>query len=135
MNDQIYGLDRDDALQDSPEEVLERWIGDNGCDTFEAAASHKEWPMKVYVFKRMNHWRDRVSFAENYLERILEDLDEEYGDPEGDATRPSDAMKRAALAFVDSVFKEYEPWNCERTKDFVLITREEADERWKELTR
>ena len=133
MSEQLYGLDGDETLQECPENVLDQWIDLVGFNTFEAAASHEEWPMKVYVFKRMNHWRNRVRFAENYLERILEDLDEEYGDPEGDTTEPTDAMKRAALAFVDAVFREYEPWNCERTKEFVLITREEAEERWKEI--
>lgn len=127
---EFYGLLDSETLQGSPDEVLEQWVIDSACDTFEEAASFVEWPMRVYVYKPMNHWRSRNALAEGYLERILEDLDEEFGDPEGDATEPTASMKRAALAFVDSVMKEYRPWNCEKTKEVVEITREEAEEAW-----
>lgn len=130
MNATFYGLEESESLQSSPEEVLEQWVQDTDCATFEEAAEFVEWPMRVYVFKPMNHWRSRIHLAEGYLERILEDLDEEFGDPEGDSTKPTDGMRRAALAFVDSVLKEYTPYNCEKTGDVVDISREEAKEAW-----
>jgi hypothetical protein len=135
MSDPIYGRDEDETLRESPEDVLDRWIDDVACEDFEQAASRVTWPMKVRVYRRANHWRERNGFAAVFLERILDDLNEEFGDPDGDGTKPTDAMKRAALSFVDVVFKEFEPWACEPTMDFVMITREEAEQRWKEIVR
>jgi hypothetical protein len=127
-----FGLEDQERLCGSPEEVLEQWVIDSDSSTFEEAAAFVEWPMRFFVFKPMNHWQSRIHLAEGYLERILEDLDEEFGDPEGDSTKPTDGMNRAALAFVDSVLKEYTPYNYEKTGDVVEITREEARVEWEE---
>lgn len=51
---------------------------------------------------------------DRYLATLLEDLDEEYGDPEGsDETKITDGMRGAAALFVASVIKEYDNWACE----------------------
>ena len=47
------------------------------------------------------------------LEDILERLDEEYGDPDGDYTKPTEAMKEAEKAFLAVIKKEYTSYMCE----------------------
>jgi hypothetical protein len=47
------------------------------------------------------------------LDDLLERLDEEHADPEGDFTRPTPAMKEAEAAFLDVVRHEYKVWMCE----------------------
>lgn len=59
--------------------------------------------------------------ADQALETLLEDLDEQYADPEGEDTKATDAMKAAAKVFVDAVLSEYEVYTCE------LVFSEEVD--------
>ena len=66
------------------------------------------------------------NMAENILERLLEDLDEDCADPDGDNTKPTEAMKKAADEFIEKIVAEYHVWNCEgvcektvRIKDYV----------------
>jgi hypothetical protein len=52
--------------------------------------------------------------TERVLESVLETLDEEYGNPDGDVPEaPTDAMIAAAKAFEAVVLAEYKPWACE----------------------
>lgn len=51
----------------------------------------------------------------NVLNRLLEYLDEEYGDEEGGWTDPTPAMLEAEKAFVKVVLSEYEVWQCVAT--------------------
>ena len=102
-----------------------------GMDTtFDEAAASEEWPMKICVFRRMDHWTSRHILAERALDRLLEDLDEEYGDHDGEPTEPSESMKRASLAFADSILKEYMPFMCEPTGEVIEITKQQAEEAW-----
>ena len=57
------------------------------------------------------------------LERIYEDLDDEYNGGD-DASEPSDAVKEAAASLCDLIRREYVPWNCEPA---VTITLDAAD--------
>jgi hypothetical protein len=59
--------------------------------------------------------------AENALENLLINLDEEYGDPDDHWTEPTENMKKAALTFAKEVLKEYVPWACEPTGKEVVI--------------
>jgi hypothetical protein len=47
------------------------------------------------------------------LERILESLDEEYGDPDGNPTEPTETMKEAEAAFLAVIEREYVVWACD----------------------
>jgi hypothetical protein len=51
----------------------------------------------------------------NPLECLLDDLDEEYGNPDGDRPAASSKMKDAEKAFIEAVVAEYRPWAHERT--------------------
>lgn len=67
--------------------------------------------VKVYGFARQE-----VSDNEDgigILEDFLANLDENYGDPDGDCTEMTDSMKKAAKVFVDTVISEYEIWTCD----------------------
>jgi len=48
----------------------------------------------------------------NPLEDCLEKLDEEYGDPEGEYSEPTEAMREAEHTFLRAIRKEYQPWAC-----------------------
>ena len=49
------------------------------------------------------------------LERVLEELDEEYGDPD-DATDATPAMLAAAREFCEAIRREYPVWRCEKVE-------------------
>lgn len=74
------------------------------------------------------------SYAEWLLDNLLETLDEEYGDPDGDGTEPTEGMKQAANEFIKKVFSEYHAWNCEIVcKKTVHIKDYISDDEIKEL--
>lgn len=54
----------------------------------------------------------RDMWASWALERLVNDIDEEHGDPNW-STRETDGMRAAARAFVDAVLAEYKVWACE----------------------
>ena len=56
------------------------------------------------------------------LENILDDLEEEYGNPWGDPFEPTEKMKEAERTFLEIVQQEYTPWACEEVcrKEIVV---------------
>jgi hypothetical protein len=87
------------------------------------------------VDEAIEHWLDAMPAAEfvdtvtvqefapvraeispdSVLDFVLENLDEEYGDPDGDQTERTLAMQTAEQAFINTILAEYEPWNCAPT--------------------
>lgn len=134
-DERLYGLADDERLEMDPETVVER-VMDDACQTpgepFDATASRVEWPIRVHVFKRMDVSGMGDSLGEDALERVLEQLDEEHADPDGDPTEPTEAMKAAALAFGRAVVAEYKSWAAERTKEVVEFSRGEVEMMGKE---
>jgi len=65
--------------------------------------------------------RGCVVDAESILENALERLDEEYGNPDGDYTKPTPAMTAAAEAFAKVLAAEYSVWACEPTGEKVTV--------------
>jgi hypothetical protein len=55
------------------------------------------------------------------LEHVLELLDEEYGDPEGGYTKPTEKMKEAEESFLEAVLSEYKAWTCEPIGEPVKV--------------
>ena len=102
----LFGLLDDELLSSSIEEVTDRFPDGT--------------PVEVRVFRKM---RVRVEgLADRLLESLLEDLDEDYGDPDGftsNPTEPTDSMKAAAKQFVEAVVKEYKVWACEPTGEAI----------------
>lgn len=66
--------------------------------------------IEVIGYKRM---KPTVEQCDRALEDLLEFLDEEYGNPNGEATKPTEAMKAAEREFIEKVLAEYEVWACE----------------------
>lgn len=64
-----------------------------------------------YVREKINAFQG-AALADRVLETLLEQLDEEYGDPEGLGTEPTIRMKEKATAFVDAVLEEYQVWSA-----------------------
>jgi len=65
---------------------------------------------------------DLLAFS--VLERLIEDLDEEYSNPEGNGTVYTDKMKVAAKEFVDVILDEYTSWACELVKRETIDVQE-----------
>lgn len=106
----------DDVVQltdTDPDEAIEHFLDE----------IHPELPetVTVYGWKRAKI-NPSVSLPQNVLERVLEDLDEQYGDPDGDNTDFTESMEAAAQAFVDAVVVEYQltSWPHEIDKDFKM---------------
>ena len=103
--------------------MLEKFYGDESQEVLnsiswneaieEATKNNKEFPLKLYEFKRQDVFDD--NYHKNFLDNFLEDLDMNYGDPDGDYTKPTDAMIRAAKTFIDVIKKEYKVFWLEKT--------------------
>jgi len=64
-------------------------------------------------------------FTGNFLETILENLDEEYGNPDNTHyTEPTENMKKAEEAFIKAVLDDYEPYVCEEITRKTINVRE-----------
>jgi hypothetical protein len=130
-DDVCYGLEHWERLEMDPESVVERVL-ENACDKvgegFDAMAARIEWPIRILVYKRRDIGGESCaeSIAASAIEHALENLDEEYGDCDGDFTEATDGMKSAALAFGRAVVAEYVSWTCEPTGEVIEYTREQA---------
>jgi hypothetical protein len=62
------------------------------------------------------------------LEEVLERLDEDFGDWEGESTEPTDEMKAAAKVFAEAIEKAYTPFQCDETARFTFNPLEWARE-------
>ena len=119
MSDAIFWTCRDseqlrcETVDEAVEEHLEMVLYDR---------DPSDWPETVTArgFKRGVVTYD----GETVLERMLEHLDEEYSDPDGDDTKPTEGMKRAADAFVSAVLAEYTPWACEECETVTVNVKE-----------
>lgn len=65
----------------------------------------------------------KASDADWALEYLLENWDEEYGNPDV-ATTVTDGMKKAAQQFVDAIRAEYHVWCCEPILAVTVPVRE-----------
>ena len=128
-----YGLEYWERLVSEVEEVIETVFEEN-CDkageTFEEIADRLSWPILVLKYTPRNVGGEAMAkkLGENALEIALEYLDEEYGDPEGDYSASTPAMKAAAQKLGQVIVAEYQSWMCEPTGEVVKVTREEAKE-------
>ena len=126
-----YGLDGDEQLQSDPDEVVQALMESTMSDEpFDDWAKRREWPIKVGVFRRMDVKWLAPSLADRVIEDLLEVVDEEHSDPDGNPTEPTEGMKAAARAFVDAVLAEYVSWACEPTVETVEYTQEQARKIW-----
>ena len=129
-DDILYGLEGWETLEDDPDVVLER-IFDEVCvevgEPFDVIADRLDWPIQVFEYKRMGLPEGLAEdITGDVLNKVLDDLDCDYGNPDEDSTKPTEAMREAALAFAKIVVAEYVPWTCEPTGEIDEYTREQA---------
>ncbi len=120
MKKEFYGYEGQERLSSEPEEVV--------TDLVTGEKDYQDYPIKVYVFKPMvvidNDWE----YAKSILGDLLENLDDEYGDPDGDSTEPTDKMEKASLELAKVMREEYTSWMCEATGEVLEFSRKEARE-------
>jgi hypothetical protein len=116
----LYGLEDQERLDNDPWDTVDRVV-DGEPDSI-------TWPVKVLEFRRMTvSGFQKQRMAEAVLDTTLETLDEEFGDPDKENTRSTSAQQDAAVAFIESVVKEYQVWPCEPTGVVIEYTRAEYE--------
>lgn len=127
----FYGIGDTERLEfDDPDEAVDRFLDDavnTPGESFESVAERVEFPVKVHEYAPMKLPRAQ-QIADDVIEQVFGSLDEEYSDPDGDGTEPTEAIKAAALAFGHAVVADYVPWACEQTGKVIEYTREQCRE-------
>jgi hypothetical protein len=99
-----------DNIDDAVEDYIESW-----CEpdiTLAQLMEHVPEEIEVTGYERDEV--DAANKAEWILIQLLENLDEDYGDPNA-YTDATTKMKEAALAFVKAILEEYHVWPCHQT--------------------
>lgn len=117
QNDILYALDGDERLKYSVAEALEFGLCEQNLDDI-------DYPILVHEYRRMKPSLN----ADRILEDVLDHLDENYCNPDGDSTEPTEEMKQAAKVFADSILSQYVSWSCECNGNVIEITRDKAIE-------
>jgi len=111
----FYGEEGREILFNNPEKVI--------MDVFDdpETIENFKYPFIVYEFKPME-----IELSAKWIvKEILEKLDDELGDPEGDYTQPTEAMIKSAEALVETIKKEYHVWMCEPTGNKIEYSQED----------
>jgi len=111
----IYGLQEQERLDETPEEVIARVY--NNMKEGEIS-----FPIRVYAFTP----QDTKTNGKDLIDRILEDLDQDYGDPDGDYTTPSENMLKAANALAKVIREDYRVFACDNTGEFKEYSHKEV---------
>lgn len=64
-------------------------------------------------------------YLSGVLDRAIEHLDDEFGNPDGSSFKPSDSLLAAERAFIRAIIEEYEPWACEKTGEKMVVNMRE----------
>lgn len=122
QNDTFYsvGDDCERLMHQHPDEAIEEffdhaWPGprENPPRTTKEREAWHDRTLTLYEWQREE--RPGEPRHPDYLERLLEYLDEEHGDPEN-ATEPTEAMREAEKRFITTVCALYVPWTCKIVK-------------------
>lgn len=103
----FYGLaDEENLTHEDPEEAAEDYWD----------CGNEEFPVRIYEFQPADLTPIIPNTARRILLRLLEELDEDFGNPDSDNRQEAtEAMKKAAEDFVRTVWDEYDPWVCNST--------------------
>lgn len=115
----FYGVQDQERLDRSLPEAIATLL-------FNCNSDDIRWPVKIFEHRQVDVTRFAKRLAQQALEDMLVNLDEEYSDPDGDYTKPTPAMQAAALTFAQAVTGEYVSWACVPTGRVIEVTREEA---------
>lgn len=105
----FYGINQPETVHDDIDGCIEEYL--DQCDDF----NHT---FEVEVYERVE---TEYKPAFSPLERMLEDLDEDYGNPDGHYPEPTDDMQEAEQAFIKAVLADYEVWRCETTGEVIKV--------------
>ena len=97
--------DKERLSAETSDDAFDEFVEDmTGLDLPETATAHEFGPMVVAAPDHL--W---------VLEGVLDQLDEKYGDQDGDSSEATGGMIAAAKSFCETIQKEYVSWNCEKT--------------------
>ena len=115
-----YGEEGQERLDCDPEDTFDNFMS-NIEDGEEIS-----YPVKVLEFRRI----EVTLRVDSILDSVLESLDEEYGDPDGDYTTPTKKMKEAAEVFAKEIISEYYSWMCELTGNYYAFDKDGKSTYW-----
>ena len=118
-NDVLYGGETDERLIcESEDEYIEQYI--SHC--YEIVEGET---LRVIEYARKKIPVPTMEEAEVLLEGVLEDLDEEHGDPDGERfdldSLTEKALLKDAKKFLEKIYRAYVPWEMEPTGKESLI--------------
>lgn len=103
-----------DCVWDEPmppgDRVTARTFGEAVEHVLEKAYPEKPETVEVAAWRRMEATPDMLT---GILDYVLEHLDEEVGDPDGEPTEPTHEMREAERAFIARILELYEPQGAE----------------------
>lgn len=115
---QYYGTKNQERLDNDPEDSVNRYFDYMNIEDIKLYP----YPFVVYSFTpaKVNIDEDRI------LDYVLEGLDEEYSDPDGDYANKTEEMKTATSKFAQSMKQEYTPWLCSLTGEKISYSEVEV---------
>lgn len=84
-------------------------------------------PETVTVYGHAPVVPNPLRYEGTLLDALIEWLDDEYGDPDGSPTQPTDDMHAAERAFIEAVLAEYQPCTCEVVEERTVRVRDYVD--------
>jgi len=111
-----WGQPDDERLShEHPDDAIEEYLS----AIYDGASDMFPEEVIVYGFKRMEP--DTEACVDAVLDCLLDRLDEDFADPEGDGTKPTEAMKAHARTFVSNILDEYSVWACELNGEHIAV--------------
>lgn len=104
-----YGNDDDEHLYEKEADQYIEYALD--------ALSELPATIEIVAYRRMkpNHWD-----GESIIEHILEDIDQNFGVPDGEVFEATPNMVVAAEVLAKVIVEEYVPWACEAVETFQV---------------
>lgn len=118
-----YDREGEESLHfDSLDEYLEDHITNDVSESIRELIED-DATIEVFGYKRMMPSRSECRF----LERLIQDVDEERGDPDGECVAVTnesiDILEAAEDAFIDLFLRHYRPWVCESVVKIIVPFR------------
>lgn len=110
----LWGVNDPETMDNTdPDEAIVEWL--SSIPRYEV---HDTFELVGYKRMPVSYHHQRI------VDVMLEQLDDEYGGPDGDYTKPTAAMLEAGRVFVSAVLAEYKTWACEEVYREVVNVEE-----------
>lgn len=103
------------------QEVLHARTADEAIEESLDACDEHSIPKELTVHEYRQDFVDLEILAANILEAAFEWLDDNYGDPEEDLTKPAETTKQAARIFAQHVLDDSTVWTHNPTGKTVTV--------------